>query len=66
MRVGTTFVFLVGYWVLFIVTLRGNEEQAIMYYPAPIAILLLLLLVRNKLPHTSEIERKVKIEVQRQ
>lgn len=33
---------LLGYWLLFILTIYGNEEQAIMYLPVPIITLLAL------------------------
>jgi hypothetical protein len=62
----TTLIFLFGYWALFIATVQGNEEQAIMYYPVPVAILLLLLLARSKLPQKLAIEHKKTIQVQSQ
>jgi hypothetical protein len=40
------FVLFVGLWTLFIVTLKGNDEQAVMYLPIPIITLLGLWWVR--------------------
>lgn len=39
-------LFFVGLWALFLVTIRGNEEQAIMYVPVPIIMLVGLWWIR--------------------
>ncbi len=40
------FVLFVGLWTIFIVTLKGNDEQAVMYIPIPVITLLGLWWVR--------------------
>ncbi len=39
--VGATYIlFFAGLWVLFILTIKGNDEQAIMYFPVPVITLI--------------------------